>query len=66
MDPDGGSINNAIEAFCRKERLQTCINPATGVFETNNYVTERVEGPTYIAKYLGQQQVPSWFAVAYI
>ncbi|KAF6027398.1 hypothetical protein EB796_014298 [Bugula neritina] len=37
VDPDGGSIMNAIRAFCRKNTQTTCISPKTRAYQVSRY-----------------------------
>ena len=58
MDPDGGSIRNAIQAYCKKEQRSTCVSATTSSsqFDTKPYVTEKVKNQPFIAQLLGVSQ----------
>lgn len=53
VDPDGGSIANAIQAYCRKEMKSTCINAKTSEFATKSYVTQQLDNQPFVAKHMG-------------
>lgn len=57
VDPDGGSLLNAIEVYCGKEMRKTCINPTKAHYETKSYVTETPKKPEFVAKHMGTEQV---------
>ena len=57
MDPDGGSIFNAIEVTCQKEMLRTCVTPKQQRFETRSYVSQASSEPAYVAKLMGTTRV---------
>ena len=57
MDPDGGSLLNAIQVHCRKERRSTCISARTAKFDTKAYVTDASQKHHMAAKHMGTDQV---------
>jgi len=53
VDLDGGSIANAIQAYCRKEMKSTGINVKTSEFVIKSYVTQQLDNQPFVAKHMG-------------
>jgi len=53
VDPNGGSIANAIQAYRCKDMKSTCINAKTAKFATKSYVTQQLYNQPFVAKHMG-------------
>lgn len=56
VDPDGGSLLNAIQVYCKKEMRSTCISAKKSTFATKAYVTRGSEKHEFVAKHMGTSQ----------
>jgi len=64
--PVGGSVTNAIRAFCRKSTGTTCISPKIRSYDTKSYVSEGGEGHAYFNEEIGQTEVCEHVIITYL